>query len=70
MRTSERCTHIFRSGPLHPSIKIGGASLGQCPNKRFPELVVCFDHADKETLALLAKQALKQVAILRKQVRL
>jgi len=54
-----RCSHIFRSGPLHPSIKIGGASLGQCPNERFPELVVCYEHADKSALALLAKSAVK-----------
>lgn len=56
---ARRCTHIFRSGPLHPSIKVGGGvSMGQCPNERFPELVVCYEHASKDSIALVARQAL------------
>jgi hypothetical protein len=63
---SRRCTHIFRSGPLHPSIVIGGGvSMGQCPNERFPELVVCYEHATKDALALLARQALAALKKLR-----
>lgn len=68
IRDEQRCSYIFRSGPLHPSIKIGGVSLGQCPNERFPELVVCYEHATKDTLALLARQALR--ALKRKRVAL
>jgi len=54
-----RCTHVFRSGPLHPSIVIGGASLGRCPKERFPALIVCYEHATKDTLALMAKRAVE-----------
>lgn len=56
-----RCTHINRSGPLHPSVKIGGASMDQCENEAFPELVVCYEHANKEALALLYKQAMRRL---------
>lgn len=55
-KKSKRCSHINRSGPLHPSIKVGGFSMGQCENECFPDLVVCYEHATKETLALLARQ--------------
>lgn len=56
-----QCTHIFRSGPIHPSIVVGGGvSMGQCPNECFPELVVCYEHATKETLAVLARRAVSR----------
>jgi hypothetical protein len=56
---AQRCTHIFRSGQLDPSIKIGGGvSMGRCQNERFPELVVCYEHASKDSIALVARQAL------------
>jgi len=62
-----KCNHIFRSGPLHPSIKIGGTvSMGQCEKERFPELVFCFEHADKEAIALVAKSALAALKKVRK----
>jgi hypothetical protein len=32
--------------------------MGQCENERFPELVVCYEHATKDSLALVARQAL------------
>lgn len=53
-----RCSYIYRSGPLHPSIKIGGGvSMGRCKKECFPGLVVCYEHAEKEALALLARKA-------------
>lgn len=55
--TNRRCSHRYYSEPLHPSIRIGGAVVvGQCENECFPGLVVCFEHANKDTLALLAQQ--------------
>lgn len=57
---SNQCSHIFRSGPLLPNCVIGGGvSMGQCSNKCFPELVVCLEHATKETLAYLVIQKTK-----------
>jgi hypothetical protein len=57
---SNQCSHIFRSGPLLPNWVIGGGvSMGQCPNECFPELVVCLEHATKETLAYLVTQKTK-----------
>ena len=56
------CSHIFRSGPLHSSVVIGdGVSMGQCLNLRFPELVVCAEHADKDTLLMLLRMKLKEL---------
>ncbi len=51
----EKCQHIFRAGPLHSSIKIGSASLGRCENDVFPGLVLCFEHASKDALAMLTR---------------
>ena len=34
--------------------------MGRCPNKVFPGLVVCEEHADKTALAILAKRAMKK----------
>ena len=64
-----RCSHVYRSGQLHPSIKIGGVSLGQCENECFPDLVVCLEHANKETLAMLAQQYMRRCAALEKELR-
>ena len=33
--------------------------MGRCPNERFPELVVCYEHATKDALALLARRAIE-----------
>lgn len=50
----ETCSHVFRTGPLHPSIKIGGGvATGRCQNECYPRLNVCFEHATAEALALL-----------------
>jgi len=65
-----RCSYIHRSGPLHPSVKIGGGhSLGQCENECFPNLVVCFEHATKDTLAYLAKFYIKKCAKLEEELK-
>uniref|UniRef100_A0A6M3XS26 Uncharacterized protein n=2 Tax=viral metagenome TaxID=1070528 RepID=A0A6M3XS26_9ZZZZ len=44
-----QCTHVDRVS-VHPSIKIGGASLGQCKNEALPEFTVCHEHACREAL--------------------
>lgn len=55
---SKRCTHTTRVSP-HPSVVIGGVCVGHCENECFPGLTVCFDHASKDTLALLARSILR-----------
>ena len=55
-----RCSHI-NIVSVHPSVKIGGASIGQCQNECIPGLVVCAKHADKEALVILVKQLLKRI---------
>lgn len=53
---NKHCNHVYRSGQLHKSIVIGGGGfLGECTNECFPGLIVCYEHASKETLALLAR---------------
>jgi len=50
-----KCRHVNRVS-VHPSVVIGGASLGQCENEVVPGLVMCFEHADKEALSMLAQE--------------
>jgi hypothetical protein len=47
---SNRCSHIERVS-IHPSVKIGGAFVGQCVREALPGLTVCAWHADPETLS-------------------
>lgn len=63
-----RCGHIYSSGQLHPSIKIGAVSLGQCENECYPDLVVCFDHANKEALSMLAQSYKNKCEQLQKEI--
>lgn len=56
----KKCSHIDRVS-IHPSIKIGGVSIGQCQNRCVPGLVVCAEHASKDALVMLVKQLLKQI---------
>ena len=52
--TEPLCGEVMRV-QVHPSIVIGGVSVGSCPNARLPGLVVCYDHATKDSLAALAR---------------
>ena len=47
----ERCSHIPR-GRVHPSVKIGGVSMGRCKNKALPGMDVCYIHANRDGMAL------------------
>ena len=50
----ERCSFVWRVR-IHPSIIIGGVSLGQCERKPLPEMNVCTEHADKEAMGLVIR---------------
>lgn len=53
--TAMKCNHIDRV-PLHPSVKIGGPSAGQCENDVLPLLVVCEEHARPEAVRMAMEQ--------------
>jgi hypothetical protein len=56
-----QCQYVYRSGQLHPSIRIGGASLGQCQNKVCDEaLLFCHEHINKDALLLLISMMRKE----------
>ena len=47
-----QCNHINRVN-VHPSVVIGGASIGQCPNEALEGFVVCYEHVEKAALLLM-----------------
>ena len=56
-----KCNHVNRV-PLVLSrgqTVIGGVSVGTCQNEVLPGLVVCFEHATKDTLAMLVSSVLQ-----------
>lgn len=53
----ERCMWVERVG-VHRSVVIGGVSLGRCKNKRFPGMVYCFEHTNKEALSYMVRTLL------------
>lgn len=66
---TKRCSHIFRSGSLHPSIKIGGGvSMGQCENECLPGFTVCHEHANRDSLVYQVEWLSKQNVEFSKQI--
>lgn len=51
---TDRCEYIHRVS-LHPSIRIGGASLGRCINKALPGMRFCYIHSTREAMAHMIK---------------
>jgi hypothetical protein len=57
MEKRTRCTHIFRSGPLLPNIRVGGGvAMGQCENMALPLLVRCAEHANSEAIRMAMEE--------------
>lgn len=70
MKTKKtKCNHIFRSGQLHPSIKIGGVSLGECQNPVLKGFVVCFEHVDKASLSLMLRTKERELAAAKREIK-
>lgn len=61
--TTKQCCHIYRAS-LHPSIKIGGASLGRCEHEALPGMTVCWKHAEREAMAFWIDTLAKRVLAL------
>ena len=56
-----QCQYTHRSGQLHSSIKIGGASLGQCKNEVCDEaFIFCHEHINKDALLILISMMRKE----------
>ena len=53
-----RCSHIRRLAVGHGLI--AGVSIEQCERECFPDLVLCYEHASKESLAQLARNAMRE----------
>lgn len=49
-----RCEYIHRVS-VHPSIKIGGASLGRCKNRALPGMRFCYIHSTREAMAYIIR---------------
>jgi hypothetical protein len=56
---STKCQKVFRVS-IHPSIKMGGATVGKCQNDAAPGLNCCWEHAEKETLIHYIQMLLKE----------
>jgi len=55
------CSHIHRVS-VHPSVVIGGASLGGCDKPALPGFTVCAEHVTKEALILKLQQTEEKLA--------
>jgi hypothetical protein len=68
--STRRCSRFLTSGPLHPSIKIGGCvSLGQCENECVPDLVFCYEHASREAMEMVIVSCKKEIEQLQRELR-
>lgn len=59
-----QCTHIFREElpmPARFGTQRGGIAVGRCENECFPELNVCYEHADKATLGTLCNMYREEI---------
>lgn len=63
-----KCDHVYRVS-VHPSVKIGGVSVGQCEKDVLPGFVVCFEHVNKEALWMMLQSERHEIAQLKKNVR-
>ena len=62
----KQCTHINRSGPLHPSVVVGGGvSLGQCECACVPGMVFCEEHASPYAMAMHIRSLTEEIATLK-----
>ena len=49
---ADKCDHLTRVS-IHPSIKIGGASIGRCTRDALPGMLVCAEHATPDAIRML-----------------
>ncbi len=56
-----KCHVKYRAG-MHPSVKIGGVCVGECPNECLEGMVVCAEHVHKEALLYLVDSLRRELA--------
>lgn len=52
---------------IHPSVKIGGFTLGTCENDVLPGMVVCEYHADPSAVRMLVEGLTRDLAKARRE---
>lgn len=55
-----KCGRVLRV-PIHPSVKIGGASVGVCDRECIRGMTVCVEHADKDAMKMLIDNLYKEL---------
>lgn len=56
-----KCNTVYRA-QLHPSIVMGGVSIGECDKECIPGFVVCFEHVNKEALTMMLRSERRVIA--------
>lgn len=56
----KKCNKTTRLS-VHPSVKIGGATIGKCQNECLPEMTVCWEHASREALVMHIEDLYKRL---------
>ena len=51
---TRKCDKVHRV-PMHSSVVIGGVSVGQCERDALPRMVVCWEHADRQAMAMVSR---------------
>jgi hypothetical protein len=55
-----RCKYVHRVG-VHPSIKVGGPSIGRCTNDALPGMRMCYMHASREAMSMAIRMYAKKI---------
>lgn len=64
---SDKCNYT-KTVSVHPSVKIGGATVYECNNDTVPGMTVCYEHANKEALVYYIQTLLKENKDLRSKL--
>lgn len=62
-----RCQHVQRLN-VHPTIRIGGVSVGRCVNKALPGMVNCYIHTPREAMDYVIRSLSEKVQILEDKI--
>jgi hypothetical protein len=62
-----RCQHVHRLN-VHPSIRIGGVSVGRCVNKALPGMVNCYIHTPREAMDYVIRSLFEKVQSLENEI--
>ena len=63
----KKCNRTFNAN-VHPSVRIGGFSMGGCENEVLPGMVVCAWHTTPDAVIMLVAQLTKEIEELTRKV--